>query len=118
MGDITKNFSRVEFTCKCGCGSDYIKYELVSLLQQIREIVNRPIVVISGVRCKNHNQRVGGAKVSKHLTGEAADIRVNGYTPNQIAKIANNILQNRGGIKAYSNQNFTHIDIRSGYWRG
>lgn len=117
MGDITKNFSQVEFTCKCGCGSDHIKYELVSVLQRIRDTVNRPVIILSGVRCRTHNAKVGGAKASKHVLGEAADIRVNGYTPSQIAKIANGILGQRGGVKAYTSQNFTHVDVRPGYWR-
>lgn len=118
MGDLTKDFSRVEFTCRCGCGADHVKYELVSVLQQLRQIVNRPVVVLSGVRCAKHNRRVGGAKASKHLTGEASDVRVKGFTPQEIAAFADNILGDRGGVKAYSSQGFTHIDIRPGYWRG
>lgn len=118
MGDMTKDFSQVEFTCRCGCGADNVRYELVSVLQQIRNTVGRPVVVLSGVRCAKHNRRVGGAKASKHLTGEAADIRVAGYDPTTLAALADQILGDRGGVKAYHAQNFTHVDIRPGFWRG
>lgn len=115
MSDLTANFSRREFACRCGCGSDHIRIQLVDVLQQIRDTVNRPVVVTSGVRCERHNRRVGGAARSQHLLGTAADIRVAGYTPVQIGRIADRILGRRGGVKAYAT--FTHVDVRSGYWR-
>jgi uncharacterized protein YcbK (DUF882 family) len=102
--------------CKCGCGSDHVQLELVIILQNIRDYFNKPVTVTSGVRCVKHNTRVGGAKKSKHLTGEAADIKIAGVSPNAIAAVANNILGHRGGVKAYPT--FTHVDIRKGYWRG
>ena len=32
MGDLTKNFSRSEFACKCGCGFDDIDLVLQSVI--------------------------------------------------------------------------------------
>ena len=39
MGDLTDNFSRSEFACKCGCGADAISLDLVERLQLLRRKV-------------------------------------------------------------------------------
>lgn len=44
------------------------------ILQPIRDKVNIPVNVTSGFRCEALNKIVGGAKTSRHLRGEAADI--------------------------------------------
>ena len=43
-------------------------------LEKVREV---PIIINSGYRCKELNRLVGGCPTSNHLTGCAADIRVN-----------------------------------------
>lgn len=45
------------------------------ILNPLREIYGRPIVVNSGYRCQKLNKLVGGVKFSAHLDGRAADIR-------------------------------------------
>lgn len=45
------------------------------ILEPVRARVGRSISVISGWRTEAHNDKVGGAEDSAHLTGEAADIR-------------------------------------------
>ena len=49
--------------------------ELSELLEKIRNIYSKPIVVTSGYRCEKLNKAVGGVKTSQHMKGEAADIR-------------------------------------------
>ena len=49
--------------------------ELLELLEKIRNIYSKPIVVTSGYRCEKLNKAVGGVKTSQHMKGEAADIR-------------------------------------------
>ena len=66
MGDITTNFDRSEFACKCGCGYDNIDVSLVLDLQRIRNRFGRPIVVTSGCRCEKHNAAEGGSPLSDH----------------------------------------------------
>lgn len=70
---MTLNFSRSEFACPC-CGKDDISSQLVVILQGIRDRIERPIIVTSGVRCLAHNQEVGGTEDSEHMTGEGVDI--------------------------------------------
>lgn len=115
MGDITKNFSRDEFTCHCGCGSNNINPRLVLILQKVRDHFGMPLHIMSGVRCVKHNRKIGGAKNSQHLSGNAADVKIFGISPRSIANYANTLLKNSGGIKAYPS--FTHIDVRAGFWR-
>lgn len=74
LGDLTENFSRKEFACRCDCKRDDISIELVSKLQQVRDIVGKPLKITSGVRCVSHNASIGGSATSSHITSEAADI--------------------------------------------
>lgn len=74
MGDLTNDFSRSEFACKCGCGTDDIKMHHVEMLQRVRDQVGFPMHVNSGVRCFSHNEAIGGVPHSAHLRGEASDI--------------------------------------------
>lgn len=74
MGDLTKNFSRYEFACKCGCGADQISIGLVHGLQEARNKYMKVMIINSGVRCEEHNKEVEGRVDSEHLVGEAADI--------------------------------------------
>lgn len=54
------------------------------VLQPLRDLLARPIVVTSGYRCPELNRLVGGAKNSAHLHGLAADILVPGMTPREV----------------------------------
>ena len=79
MGDMTHDFSRSEFRCRCGCGLDAIDPDLVDNLQHSRDAVGLPYSISSGCRCKKHNSDVGGKEGSAHLPQEdglckAADI--------------------------------------------
>lgn len=73
MGDLSENFSRREFACKCGCGFNRVEPELVEQIQRFRDMlwissgVEIPITVTSGCRCPKYNAEVGGAKTSFHL---------------------------------------------------
>lgn len=79
MGDMTRNYNRREFVCKCGCGFDAIKPELVDMLQVIRDRAGAPVFINSGCRCKTHNAKVGGVANSSHTGGYAADIYISGW---------------------------------------
>ena len=60
---------------------------LADLLEQVREAVKgRPVVINSGYRSEAVNKAVGSSDKSQHRIGCAADIRVLGFTPNQVVK--------------------------------
>lgn len=48
------------------------------VLQPLRIKLGKPVRVPSGYRCPLLNNRVGGVRNSQHLTGQAADIVVDG----------------------------------------
>lgn len=74
MGDIAKNFNRAEFRCR-HCGRlDALDDDLVKSLQRLRDIVGKPLNIVSGYRCCTANANVGGTRYSQHLFGRAADI--------------------------------------------
>ena len=73
MGDLTKDFNRKEFACKCGCGFDGIDPRVVLMTQQIRDALGEPIRINSGCRCVKHNAAVG-SKSTNHTRGKAADL--------------------------------------------
>lgn len=75
---IVKYFKPDEFACKCGCGAHEISEALIVRLELIRRVCRRPIMITSGRRCLDHNKAVGGAPMSRHMYGRAADIRWNG----------------------------------------
>ena len=107
MGDITRDFSRHEFACKCKCGFDAININLIHRLQVVRDILRVEIVVNSGCRCNGHNYSVGGKTSSLHLDGLAVD-----WTVEDEEKFmeAGRLLANwSGGFHQYSN--FIHTDI-------
>lgn len=61
-----------------------IKALVLNVLDPLRAMIARPVIVTSGYRCQRVNELVGGSKTSQHLSGKAADIRVRGYTPRQM----------------------------------
>lgn len=109
MGDLTANFSRKEFACKCGCKSDNINLELVEKLQRLRNETHIPLVIASGVRCPEHNKKSGGKVNSAHVFGLATDIRCldAGTRFRLISSIFYLRLFQRVGI----DKTFIHVDI-------
>ena len=57
------------------------------VLHPAREALGRPVIVTSGYRSPEVNARVGGAPNSKHVSGEAVDVRVHGYTSEKLARL-------------------------------
>jgi uncharacterized protein YcbK (DUF882 family) len=115
---ITEHFKLEEFycpDCKTVGSLDNIN-KLAVKLETLRAVWNKPMVIISGYRCKKMNEKCGGAKHSQHMLSNAADIRIEGITTEEVAKAAD--LLGFDGIGIYPT--FTHVDLR-GYkarWRG
>jgi uncharacterized protein YcbK (DUF882 family) len=72
-GRASKNFFFREFASK-GNGWISVDRDLIKGLEKYRKKVGGPVGVLSGHRDPAHNKRVGGASVSQHLYGTAADI--------------------------------------------
>lgn len=115
-GDLSTHFSRREFLCHCGCGfggrDGDVSIKLVICLEKLRAHFGKPVTIVSGCRCRNHNRHVGGASASQHCYGTAADLRVEGVSPRAVADYLVQQYPNKFGIGRYLT--WTHFDVRSG----
>ena len=127
MGDLSKNLSRHEMTCECGCGFDTVDYELVNVLQgcidHFRNGVPAYMLITGGNRCEAHNETIkGAAKNSQHIKGRAADFKLfrvgtrEQIDPVDVFSYLDNKFSGKYGIGLYSNR--VHVDTRThGIWR-
>jgi zinc D-Ala-D-Ala carboxypeptidase len=107
MGNLTANFNREEYACKCGCGKDNIKDELAMKVQLVRDILNRSIKINSGVRCPDHNATIKATMTSSHIGGWAADLGYSGSAHRYELLSAVFQIFDRVGIA----KTFIHVDI-------
>lgn len=113
--NVGKHFKVKEFACKDGSQAIFIDSYLVSNLDILRNQIGKPVIITSGYRTPPWNEKAGGAKYSYHMRGMAADIRVNGMTPKQIANILNEIVPDECGIIVY--KSWVHLDVRKAKYR-
>jgi uncharacterized protein YcbK (DUF882 family) len=78
--------------------------------------VSAPYMLLSGYRSPETNamlrsQSSGVASNSLHMRGQAADLRIDGRSVNQIARAAASC--QAGGVGRYSGSNFVHMDCGS-----
>ena len=59
---------------------------VAELLEQVRALLSKPILVNSAFRSKQVNDAVGSRDTSQHRLGCAADIRVPGMSPKQVVQ--------------------------------
>ena len=103
--------------CRCGCGKGQADSRLVEGIAKLDELVHEKYGVHlrcnSGYRCPKHNAAVGGAKGSKHCLGQAADLSATGVPITGLVSLAESVPEFRsGGIGAYIQENFVHVDVR------
>tara|TARA_R110002167_G_scaffold252882_8_gene459257 strand:- start:2540 stop:2935 length:396 start_codon:yes stop_codon:yes gene_type:complete len=122
MGDLTKNLSRHEFECECGCGFDTVDFLLVDWLQKAVEHFSCEfsqdvyVVITGGNRCPEHNEVIGGSANSQHIYGRAADHKFyfkdskQQIDPEIVAEYYEEEYPNICGLGRYHNR--THIDCR------
>lgn len=112
---IAKHFKVREFACKDGSPVVFIDNYLVTILDILRNKLGKPIIITSGYRTPLWNTKCGGAKYSYHMRGMAADIRVNGMKPKEVANELNKIVPDECGIIVY--RNWVHFDVRRKKYR-
>lgn len=107
---LSKNFRVREFRCQDGTDPIFVDLELVDILQKVRDHFGKAVTITSAFRTASHNKSVNGATYSQHLYGRAADIKVSGVSPKDVAAYIETLLPNRGGIGVYST--WVHVDTR------
>jgi len=113
---ITPNFKYSEFICKDGTEVPEdlkIYMEIVATeLQMLRNEIDKPIIITSAYRTPAYNKKVGGKPASYHLKMQAADIRVPGMKPYDVAIYAARYT-NFGGFGIANS--FLHLDLRGNF---
>ena len=104
MGSIVRQTPSVSIEC--------FKPGLVDALRRVERKFGQKVVVTSGYRSPKRNRRAGGAKGSKHMTCEAADIQVPGVSKAKLAAFLRS-MPNRGGVGTYCHTKSVHYDIGS-----
>jgi uncharacterized protein YcbK (DUF882 family) len=124
--NITDHFNAEEFRSHDGVDypaewvDDRLR-PLCALLEQVRALAGGPLAVISGYRSPAHNTAVGGAKLSQHMEGRAADVRPvtdGGSLAHACAELHARVLAaaqrgelpDLGGLGLYPG--WIHVDIR------
>ena len=106
-------FSRKEFACKCSSYCDgypaQMQRGVVELADRAREELKGVGFVSSGLRCPQHNANVGGVSNSRHLSGKAIDLRIEGKSARQTLAW----VQKQPEVRyAYAiDANFVHMDV-------
>ena len=59
---------------------------LAALLEQVRAVIGKPIIVTSGYRSPEVNLAIGSTNKSQHPLGCAADFKVSGMTTKQVVE--------------------------------
>lgn len=109
----TPHFAREEFACDCqGTTCDgfpaAMNLELLLKLEALRNALNVPVIITSGLRCPERNDAVGGVDQSQHLVGQAADLYAPGIPIATVAAIGESL-----GLSAilYEAEGFVHLAI-------
>ena len=95
------------------------KLEMMILIIDKGLDLHKPVIVLSGNRCVEYNEKIGGHPNSAHIPkpdGEGADIKVEGITSIALGLIAEGVGGLRIGIADWG----IHVDVRppspSKYW--
>lgn len=121
---LSPAFHLLEFSCHSGdsvpsASIPTLIFLVREVLQPIRDEWNAPLIVVSGYRTPEWNQRVGGATTSTHLFVDgAAGVDVRPVRLAEVAKLHAMILAKQmrgelpemGGLGEYPN--WSHVDSR------
>jgi len=113
---VSGYFGPDEFKCECGCGGDVCQ-EIKDLANRVRELYGYPLVISSGFRCYDQNERDGGIPGSNHTIGQGADM----YSPgrmsyDEVDRLAECIRACGGGVIKYHEQLFCHMELSDADW--
>lgn len=109
---LSKHFQRIEFECKCGCGFDTVDSELLDILENLRAALGEPIIITSGCRCKEHNEKIGGSPQSQHTLGRAVDFKVKNFEAEAVYEYLDYLYPDSYGLGKYPS--WVHLDSREG----
>jgi zinc D-Ala-D-Ala carboxypeptidase len=101
------SFSPREIACK-GTGRLVVDDRALDKLQALRDRLGKPLILTSAYRSPEHNKRVGGAKNSRHMQGDAFDVRMENHDPQSFEAAARAV--GFTGFGYYPKSGFMHVD--------
>lgn len=132
LGLITPHFHASEFAQPERHGYAALPYPapwhdrllaLCQVLECIRLETAGPLIITSGYRSRAYNRAIGGARLSQHVEGRAADMQTDRLPPADLYALILALIKHDGlpvgGLGLYPH--FVHVDIRPGdfvTWRG
>lgn len=81
------------------------------ILEQVRLILRKPVIINSGYRNFEVNKAVGGVSNSRHLTGCAADFSIKGLTKAEVENLKAWARMNTDVIEFIVHDSYIHIAI-------
>lgn len=83
------------------------------VLEEIRNMVHKPVIVNSGYRSEYVNKAIGGVSNSRHMSGCACDFSTKGWSEAEIENIAA-WARNNSNVKEFIvHDNYIHIAVVS-----
>lgn len=116
---LSDHFTTDEFTCPCihpECVDQYIHFDMVEKLEDVRSYFGTPLEITSGYRCTRHEadlqknpqiQTVAPGKLSQHELGKAGDIKIVNQSGSQIEAVAAQHFKAIGVAPSWC-----HVDLR------
>jgi len=103
------HFKPHEIACHhCGMLPDELDIDLLDRLELLRKLVQSPLHVNSGHRCREHNLAVGGAPYSQHKN-LAVDLSLKGHDPLTLYNASVQL----GFLGIGLGDTFIHLDMRN-----
>lgn len=124
---VTTNFNLFELEFYDVIPPEFVQnaIELLQNLQVLRDACGLPITITSGYRTSERNEKAGGAVSSQHLKAAAADFKITGMSPQEVANLIENLIRDgrmkQGGLGVYlKDGGWVHYDVRGtrSRWRG
>ena len=119
VGDkyLPEAFDRINVVLRDFRSSDIFPMDprVIDIIHAVHNMTGRndSYEILSGYRCPKTNAMLranssGVAKNSLHMTGQAVDLRLPGYTTSRIRDLAKSL--KAGGVGYYSSSDFVHMD--------
>ena len=81
---VTANFKLGDFLSTTKGRYGFMAEYALNYIQNVRAELGVPLAVTSGYRSPAYNKKIDGAKISRHMYGDAIDVAASNATPNQI----------------------------------
>jgi len=113
MGNLSENFNKDQFACKCGqCRNEMrISLTLIGILEDLAAFKKIPLTVTKGYVCGSTQDQADIVKKNYHALGKAVDISV---TPEKLIETFRYLetFPEITGLGINIKENFIHIDLR------